>query len=318
MGFQTQINVQPAPAVWGDFCDTNPRFTVPAGAGALVAGPAGLTIGRFCWTYPPVDPDGTYAIAENNGPGLLPGSEVTGFVHREQQGLITLYLADSSMVVAAGFGVTVYNGGDFWTKNEGTSEALIGQACYASFANGAALFAAPGSNPLSATVTGSIGAESASFLGSISGDVLTVTQVHSGTLVVGAQLSGGTGMLAGTQIVSQLTGAAGGAGTYLLNYAEQTVAQALLTATYGLLTVTAVAAGALVVGAILTGSGIAAGTQITALGTGAGNVGTYFLNNTQTIAGESITAQLAVQTKWTAMSTGLPGELVKISSHNLG
>lgn len=318
MGFQTQVNVQPAPAVWGDFCDANPRFTVPAGAGAFVAGPNGLTIGRFCWTYPPVDPDGTYAIATNQGPGLLPGSEVTGFVHREQQGLITLYLADASMVLAAGFGATIFSGGDFWAKNEGTTEALIGQNAFALFSNGGVIFAAAGSNPSTAVVTGSIGSQTASFSGSISGDVLTVSAVTAGTIAVGSILSGGTGMLANTEVVSQLTGTIGGVGTYLLNYAEQTVAQAALTATYGLLNVTAVTSGALVVGALLTGSGVTAGTQITALDTGAGGLGTYYVTPGQTVGSVTLTAQLAVQTKWTAMSTGLPGELVKISTHPLG
>jgi hypothetical protein len=36
-GFQTVVNTQPAPAVEGDFCNTNPRFSVDAGPGGLQA-----------------------------------------------------------------------------------------------------------------------------------------------------------------------------------------------------------------------------------------------------------------------------------------
>jgi len=55
-------------------------------------------------------------------------------------------------------------------------------------------------------------AASASFAGSISGTVLTVTAVASGTVTVGQILSG-TGVTSGTQIISLGTGT-GGTGTY--------------------------------------------------------------------------------------------------------
>jgi hypothetical protein len=54
------------------------------------------------------------------------------------------------------------------------------------------------------------------------------------------------------------------------------------------LTVTAVAQGSLRVGQTLYGTGIAAGTVITALGSGLGYTGTYIVNNSQTIASESM------------------------------
>ncbi len=97
---QTAVNTVPAPAFEGDFCDSNPRYTYDAGPGGLVAGSAGLTVGRFAWaTYPP-DADNAPSVANNNGVG-----PVAGFVHREQQGLITTYLQTSSMLVPAGFPV---------------------------------------------------------------------------------------------------------------------------------------------------------------------------------------------------------------------
>jgi hypothetical protein len=39
---------------------------------------------------------------------------------------------------------------------------------------------------------------------------------------------------------------------------------------------------------------------------------------TQTAGSTTITATTNVETKWVCMSQGLPGELVKISSHVLG
>ena len=103
-------------------------------------------------------------------------------------------------------------------------------------------------------------------------------------------------------------------------HCEQTVGLALLTETFGTVNITVLASGTLGVGNILTGSGasVLAGTYITALGTGTGGTGTYIVNNTQTIASTTLTTQQNVQTKYVAMSSGLTGELVKISSLQLG
>jgi hypothetical protein len=57
---------------------------------------------------------------------------------------------------------------------------------------------------------------SASVTGSITGNVLTVSAVGSGTLYVGNMIKG-TGITANTVIMSQLSGTTGGVGTYLLN-----------------------------------------------------------------------------------------------------
>jgi hypothetical protein len=45
MGFQTAVNLQPAPGIAGDFASANVRMSVvpPGGQGALVAGPGGVT-----------------------------------------------------------------------------------------------------------------------------------------------------------------------------------------------------------------------------------------------------------------------------------
>lgn len=61
------------------------------------------------------------------------------------------------------------------------------------------------------------------FTASIAADVLTVTAVTSGALVPGAVVSGAN-VASDTQIVSQLSGTAGGAGTYGLSIGGQNVA----------------------------------------------------------------------------------------------
>lgn len=319
-GFQTLVNTQPAPGVEGDFCDTNPRETVEAGAGGLVCGAAGVFVGRFAWaTYQAVDSNNAPAIVNNFGFG-----PVTGFVHREQQGLITAYLAEASLRVQQGFGITLFSGGGFWVKNNGTTTAQRGQYAFASFADGTVSFAAgtSGSNAASnnSTVTGSIGAASINFTGSIAGNVLAVTAITAGTLVNGATLTGtgGGGVATGTQITSQLSGAVGGTGTYSVSIPEQTVSSTAMVATYGILTVSAVSSGTLGVGAVLSGSGITTGTYISQLGTGTGLTGTYFVSPTNTVGSITVTAGTNVQTKWICMSNGLPGELVKITDQPLG
>src|SRR5581483_1789356 len=103
MPFQKSVNTQPAAAVVGDFASANPRSSVLAGPGGLIAGPNGLIVGRFAWlSFSGVDANDAPAVANNNGAGV-----VAGFVHREQQALITTYLAESGLAIPAGFQVTL-------------------------------------------------------------------------------------------------------------------------------------------------------------------------------------------------------------------
>ena len=325
-GFQSQVNVQPAAAVEGDFASFNPRFTVNAGQGGLVSGPNGCTVGRFAWYDGTVDNDGTPTAVSSSFAGFLMAgsapSQVAGFIHREQQALITVYLQDATLVVPKGFPVTVFSGGDFWVKNRGTTAALIGQKAFASFADGSCSFANAGTTPSTASITGSIGPQSGTIVGSISGNVLTVTGSGLFALVPGALISGtvgGSGVTAGTFITSQISGTIGGVGTYSVNLAEQAVGPGTLNFSYGVLTVATVVSGTLAVGDILSGGSVTAGTVITALGTGSGLTGTYFVSPSQTDAGPGpMTTQNAIETKWVAMSQGQPNDLVKISSHALG
>jgi hypothetical protein len=59
------------------------------------------------------------------------------------------------------------------------------------------------------------------------------------------------------------------------------------------LTVTAVTSGTLSVGQTISGSGITAGTKITALGTGIGGTGTYTVDTSQTASSTTVTASAA-------------------------
>ena len=306
--FPTQVNGVQAPAVAGDFADKNPRVSVVAGPGALVAGAAGVTVGRFAWWDP-----ANQSKVLNTGFG-----PVTGFVARVQQALITAFLAEGSNVIPAGHPLTVHSAGAFWVQNDGSGEALVGQKAYASYADGKVTFAATGSPSTASGTASTIAAATAiSCTGSITGNVLTVTATSTGTIVPGAILTG-SGVATGTQVTAQLSGTAGGVGTYSVNIPDQAVASTTIGGTYGTLTVGGTVTGTFVVGATLSGSGVTAGTTIWGLGTGSGGAGTYIVSPSQTASSTTITAAVNVETKFVAMSAGPAGGLVKISSHLLG
>lgn len=319
MPFQNAVNLQPAPAVEGDFASSYPRGGVLAGPGALVVGPAGLTVGRFAWT----DSTGTYA--SNNGTGLP-----AGFVHRIfGEGMIVTYLAETSMVLPAGFECHLFNSGDFWARNAGANQTAIGQKVYAQFGTGIVTTGVTGTAPTGASVTAAVAASTASVTGSIapgtsgvpgtesaSYGILTVTAVGSGAMVVGETLSG-TGVTTGTMVTGQVSGTVGGIGVYTVNI-PQTTTSTTISGTYGTMTVSAVGSGALVVGDILSGSGVTAGTYISAFGTGTGGLGTYIVTPNTVVSSGTITAAGGIETKWYCMSVGAPNELIKISTRAPG
>lgn len=307
---QTAVNAQPAPAVAGDFASKNIWTTYDAGAGGLVAGASGVSVGLFAWVTVPVDSDGTSSFVNNFGAG-----SVAGFVHREQQGLIQNYLQTASMTVPAGFPVTLMNGGDFWVVNNGAGMATAGMKAYATLASGQATFAASGAPASGGSGTASsVAASTFSVTGSITGDILTVTAVGSGVIYPGATISG-AGVTTGNQIVSQITGAAGSTGTYYVSIPEQSVASTTISGTYGTLTVGGSVTGTFAVNQVITGTGVTAGTTITAAITGTGGAGTYVVNNNAIVSSTTISSVSNVETKWYAASNALPGELVKITSH---
>jgi hypothetical protein len=78
------------------------------------------------------------------------------------------------------------------------------------------------------------------FTGSISGTVLTVSAITHGTILVNAILFG-VNVLVGTQITAQLTGPAGGVGTYSVNLSQSLASQILASGTVSVLRVYALA-----------------------------------------------------------------------------
>lgn len=314
-GIQSTVTTQPAPGIAGDFCDANPRYSVDAGPGGLVAGASGLAIGLFAWTsFSQIDGDGAPAACNNFGSGA-----VAGFVGRAQQGLITTYLSDAGVTIPAGFQCTLFSAGGFWAKNDGATQAVPGQKAYANFTTGKVSFAAPNSATTASATASTIAAgTAATFTGSIAGNVLTTSGSVTNTIYPGAVLSGGT-VASGTTIVSQLSGTAGGAGTYAVNIPEQTVASASLTATpYVLDTTGGTVTGTIVLGSVVqsaggTATGVVVGAGVTALNQP--TTGKYIVSSGGGIVSSgTIVLASNVETSWYARSVGLAGEVVKISN----
>lgn len=330
VGFPQQVQTQPAPAVAGDFASANPYRTVNAGQGAFVAG-ASLFVGRFAWADPTqailnsafgVAADGT---AGASGTATLP----TGFIGRNQQGLITTFLAESSMQVLSGTQCVAYRGGDFWAVNDGALAAQVGFKAYALYASGKVTFAPTATPPgLASGSASTIAAEVFSVTGSIgvtsnptgtlqpqTGNeefgVLTVSAVGSGTVEPGSAITG-TGIQAGTIVGTQITGAAGGIGTYYVNI-PQTAASTTVSGTYGLLTIGGTVVAGFGLGTVLSGTNVTAGSYITGLGTGSGGAGTYY-TQTQTATSAAISGTTGIETNFSCDSAGQVGEFVKITA----
>ena len=162
--------------------------------------------------------------------------------------------------------------------------------------NGVYVYIVDGANRYSWLIDAS---NTATFSGYISGTTLNVTSIESGVLQVGSEIYG-AGVSPGTYIKS-------GSDFLWTVSINQNVAQQTLTADPAVcsfvgsiatasgvttLTVTSVVKGYLAVGVTILGAGLASGTVITALGTGAGNTGTYILNPVaQTISSQAMYAQ---------------------------
>ncbi len=198
MGFQLQVNREIGVAVEGDFTSANPRISLLAGAGMFVTAPAPRSpnVGRFNWA------DYATKLVYGNYRGET--TTRIGFMHRENQALIVPYLADNQMSVEAGIMSPLHQGGEFWVRIPGTATCTIGQKAFAQYLDGSIVAAAAGTSTQTASVTASFAANG----------VMTVTAVASGTLRVGAVLSGGN-IPAGTFIaILSLGTGAGGTGTY--------------------------------------------------------------------------------------------------------
>ena len=326
--FPSQVNSIQAPGIAGDFASANPRKTILAGEGALVAGTGvingvavpGAVVGRFCWlSYQSVDNDNAPGTLNTFGVGLP-----AGLVSRKQVGMITQSLATAVQYLLSGFQILGWNDVDMWVTNAGTTEALVGQKAFAVFADGSATFAAAGATPTGGSGTASsiaAGAAANITAGTIVGDVFNALGTLTGNFYAGAVLSG-TGVATNTSIVSQilplLAGEAlNGIGRYTVSIPEQSVAATTITATYGVLTVGGtVTGGAFGPGQAITGSGVTT-TPPTVIGqqlTGTpGGAGTYTVNNATVVGSTTLLSQSSIETKWIARSAGAVGEVIKIS-----
>lgn len=297
--FQKSVNLNNPLAVEGDFASANPRATVLAGEGGLVAGPLGVTVGRFAW----VAADGK--TVTNSAQGALGPA---GFVHRQEgAALITAFLGEASNLIPAGFPVTLHDAGDFFAIAKGQA-ALIGSTVYANYEDGSVYI---GAAPAGKTATGSIGA---TFTATGTGTSLAVTSV-TGLISIGDTIAG-TGVPAGTTIVAQVSGTTGGAGTYTTSVAT-TASAATVTSFGNVLNVSAVATGVLGVGDAVTGTGVPANATIASQVSGAaGGIGVYTLNIPATAyaASTALTVAGGVLTKFVAKSVAAVGELTKIST----
>jgi hypothetical protein len=132
-GFQIAVATQPAPAVEGDFSSSNPWSSMLAGEGALTAGPAGVTVGRFAHALL------TTGVVTSARPG---GASRLGFVGRHQPQIITAFLGQASLLIPGGLETTLHDSGDFWCRF--AAGATIGQKAFAADADGTATSAVAG------------------------------------------------------------------------------------------------------------------------------------------------------------------------------
>jgi len=307
--FQTSVNLYNPMGVEGDFASANPRATALTPGfdsngnqiSGFVAGPNGVTVGQFAW----VEADGQ--TVNNFATGSV---KPTGFVHRDQQGLLTNYLQAAGTLIPPGFPVTLMVEGDFFDLIAGGSAAVYGSSCYARYSDGALFI---GSAPSGGSATGSVGATFTASAGSPATQ-LVVTAV-TGLISIGDTVSG-TGITAGTTILSQVSGTTGGAGTYVLS-AANTASAATVTSFGSVVDVTAVSSGTLLPGNAITGTGIPSGATIASQVSGAiGGVGIYTLDIPATAYAASTTLTMVggILTGWVAKTAAAVGTLTSISS----
>ena len=149
--------------------------------------------------------------------------------------------------------------------------------------------------PVAAVTTGdSIAPVSVSFTGTTSGLLLQVTSISSGSIEIGALISGAK-VPAGTQINAQLSGAPGGVGLYSLYVPAGTIASESMTESYGVLTVGSVSSGTVADGEQVTDASgqVIPDTAIESNLSGSGAGSTWLVNNALTVSSENMTMTAA-------------------------
>ena len=159
---------------------------------------------------------------------------------------------------------------------------------------------------------------------SILGTTLTIGTLTAGYFGAG-QIITGTGITAGTAVISQLTGVPGGPGTYAVSISQTAPASGTeaISSTSSIvtnsstnssisgttLTIGGTVTGYFGVGQMISGTGVTAGTTITALGTGTGGAGTYTVNIPQTAGASIIKVAASASTTMTVTSISSGGIL---------
>lgn len=306
--FQQSINIYNAAGFPGDLAFDGPRRAAPYN---LVSTPNLNTIGNAFTITNGGNPDTTggaplAGTAQVGGTGIFAGILVNSkeYVYSNASGTplaATNYLPDNVVGDLATMGEywalinNQPNVGDFVTYNTTTG----------------ALSSVP---PLT------------KFVGSSSTTTLTVASISAGQIQVGMLI--GTpenpGVTPGTYITALGTGL-GGTGTYTISISQTiagstamkvtslpaTVFSGTATSAGTTLTVATVVSGEVYVGMPVVGTGFAAGTIITAFGSGVGGTGTYTINQANTVTpAVSIAASLNVRVPNCVVSrfdTAFPG-----------
>lgn len=289
MGFQTAVNVQLAFGIPGALYDDSPVRSTPWELNSASA--AYNIIGATAYTATTADPGDSSAagVAAAGGTGQFVG-----------------ILANNKVYATSGPATGALN------PTQSLPNFTIGELV----TMGHLIVALPGPANLGDKLsydqtTGRIQsyAALAAFTATIlSTGVMTVTAITAGLIQPGMILNGAN--VTGVAVTGYLTGT-GGVGTYETNYVGATVAAEAMTSsalpppgftgtgvvtTTGVLTVSAVSAGELIVGSVITGTGLSANTTVIALGTGTGGVGTYTVSPAPAalVTSEAITADAQV------------------------
>lgn len=216
-GFQKVVQSQPAPGNEGDFASANPRASIPpviGGAWKVAAGQS-VRVGYFAWGAI----DGL--VYSSKAAADAVGASSIGFVARQPNKpsvVITAFLGETNQLLQVGRECTLMSIGDYWANLVGVT---IGSTIYADAATGApTLNAAAGANPDTKFTGSSVSkvnavTNNATTIAAATG-IMTVAVVASGVIEVGQRVTG-AGVPANTYITAQLSGAAGGAGTYQTN-----------------------------------------------------------------------------------------------------
>ncbi len=172
MPFPNRVNYNWPAGFPGRLASSNPMRSVVPGSNGFCAGYGGLTIAAFAWigggsgaaaTATVVNGVITEITVTAGGSGYTSVPTVTitetaestspsGFVYADQQGLTTRYLQESTMVIPQGFMAGLAEGGDFFAIS--ATDAVRGNAVYASTTTGAISTAAAGSPPSGTVATG--------------------------------------------------------------------------------------------------------------------------------------------------------------------